>query len=1068
MIGSAIILAALLIRLVPISVESTPLIAVSKSANGFASGQLLVKFDAQVTQLGRLQAVNTALQNPVRVTTLTPVTTRTLFGTTTQLVTSVSQGIATVESIEPVVATNVPLVTTAYATRASRGTPADVQATAQSLRQWYVLRVSPATADLAQIAAALAQQAGVSRVEKNYQTHMATVRSVSSTSVAGVMNLADAQLAVRVLYGDVTGDGVVDGKDLRALINYMFNNGPQPQNLAAADVNHDGSVNIADLTNLVSMLTASLHLIPKDLTGDGQFTVDDVNFMAAYVMGSGPAPSPLSNADVDGDGSVDISDLTMMVDYLYGTWANGTLQYGRGDVNADGTVDSQDVDALVDYMFNGGAAPQPLTVVDMNLDEVVDVSDLTMLVELVYGGSGNVAGETTLTSTSVTSTSTLTLSASGEVVSPMVRPTYLMGDSNADGRVTMDDVYYIVNYFFKQGPAPSPSFRADMNGDGALDIADLVALVHLANVGLQTRLAAADVNSDGQVNLADLTALRAYMFNGGAAPDLTKADVTGDGSVDIADLTALSEYLYTPADGTTCPDVRTAQATTFLNGDVNGDGNRTAADLTALAQQVYAQGAAPSLVERADVNCDGVVNGLDVIALGNVFNAQPANAVQLTRLPGDFNQDGAVNHLDIAAGAALLGTNPVGGDVNLDSRADFRDLVDLVHFLKLDRATVTLPDLTGDGAVTWADAQLVAKATMQRTGTVGTSADVNGDGTVDAADGVAYVSKLQQSQAVTSVLGGDVTADGSVDCHDATALYASFYKDGAAPSPIARGDVNNDGKANLVDMLLLAQRSCPSSGNGTTSSDIRIALLDTGAATAANALKGVLAPAAETLSNSRDDDKNGYVDDSLGWNTLNENALVSDCNGHGTALAQMLTTPTGMSESAKVIPVKVLDCQGNGTALSAAQGLVYAAVRGADIAEMPFSGVGSSALLADVVRYVKASGMFVTAAAGNDGVPVSRVIPGNVAGVLAVGATTDDGTALASYSNTSSPVNAPGSAANVSFIGTSVSTTYVTGTAALVLTKQPALNLTGLLAKLLPSSPTVLNVNLLDVMQAVQ
>ncbi len=53
------------------------------------------------------------------------------------------------------------------------------------------------------------------------------------------------------------------------------------------------------------------------------------------------------------------------------------------------------------------------------------------------------------------------------------------GDPNADFRVNVSDVIYLVNYFFKGGPAPIPGlFAADVNCDGLRNVSDVIRLVN--------------------------------------------------------------------------------------------------------------------------------------------------------------------------------------------------------------------------------------------------------------------------------------------------------------------------------------------------------------------------------------------------------------------------------------------------------------------------------------------------------------------------------------------------------------------------------------------------------------
>ena len=51
------------------------------------------------------------------------------------------------------------------------------------------------------------------------------------------------------------------------------------------------------------------------------------------------------------------------------------------------------------------------------------------------------------------------------------------GDVNGDGIINIGDVVYLVSYLYKNGPAPDPSWVGDANSDGIVNIGDVVYLV---------------------------------------------------------------------------------------------------------------------------------------------------------------------------------------------------------------------------------------------------------------------------------------------------------------------------------------------------------------------------------------------------------------------------------------------------------------------------------------------------------------------------------------------------------------------------------------------------------------
>jgi len=69
-----------------------------------------------------------------------------------------------------------------------------------------------------------------------------------------------------------------------------------------------------------------------------------------------------------------------------------------------------------------------------------------------------------------------------------INPVFVCGDLDDNGDINVLDIVFLIDFKFKNGPAPEP-------------------------------MQAADVNSDGEVNVLDIVWLIDYKFKGGAAPD---------------------------------------------------------------------------------------------------------------------------------------------------------------------------------------------------------------------------------------------------------------------------------------------------------------------------------------------------------------------------------------------------------------------------------------------------------------------------------------------------------------------------------------------------------------------
>ncbi|MCK4224324.1 MAG: hypothetical protein KAX39_04025 [candidate division Zixibacteria bacterium] len=57
-------------------------------------------------------------------------------------------------------------------------------------------------------------------------------------------------------------------------------------------------------------------------------------------------------------------------------------------------------------------------------------------------------------------------------------PSFLRGDANGDGMIDLGDVVYLINYLYEDGPAPDPLWTGDANGDEVIDLGDLVYLIN--------------------------------------------------------------------------------------------------------------------------------------------------------------------------------------------------------------------------------------------------------------------------------------------------------------------------------------------------------------------------------------------------------------------------------------------------------------------------------------------------------------------------------------------------------------------------------------------------------------
>ncbi|MFI6099783.1 S8 family peptidase [Lentzea sp. NPDC051213] len=135
-----------------------------------------------------------------------------------------------------------------------------------------------------------------------------------------------------------------------------------------------------------------------------------------------------------------------------------------------------------------------------------------------------------------------------------------------------------------------------------------------------------------------------------------------------------------------------------------------------------------------------------------------------------------------------------------------------------------------------------------------------------------------------------------------------------------------------------------------------------------------------------------------GWDTVDNDAIAQDDNGHGTHVAGIAAgTRYGAAKRATVWGVRVLNGQGSGTISGVIAGVDWVtrnAVKPA-VANMSLGGTASAAL-DDAVRRSIASGVSYTVAAGGSNTDPSNSSPQRVSQAICVGALTQTDTKASS------------------------------------------------------------------------
>jgi hypothetical protein len=133
------------------------------------------------------------------------------------------------------------------------------------------------------------------------------------------------------------------------------------------------------------------------------------------------------------------------------------------------------------------------------------------------------------------------------VVPYNVAPSTMSGDVNGDGAVDVSDIVFILNYMFQGGPPSNPPAAMDFNGDCFVGLSDLIWLINYLYRGgppPQIRCLPGDFNYDGYVNLLDPPYFFDFMAYGGPAPvSMRSTDVNADCFINVVDLVYEIKYL---------------------------------------------------------------------------------------------------------------------------------------------------------------------------------------------------------------------------------------------------------------------------------------------------------------------------------------------------------------------------------------------------------------------------------------------------------------------------------------------------------------------------------------------
>jgi len=149
--------------------------------------------------------------------------------------------------------------------------------------------------------------------------------------------------------------------------------------------------------------------------------------------------------------------------------------------------------------------------------------------------------------------------------------------------------------------------------------------------------------------------------------------------------------------------------------------------------------------------------------------------------------------------------------------------------------------------------------------------------------------------------------------------------------------------------------------------------------------------------NGIDDDENGYVDDLIGWNFVDNDNNPWDQAGHGTHVAGVIAAESnngvgiaGINRGVLIMPLKVLNFTGRGRSSGISEAIYYAVANGARVINLSLGGEEISPPEQRAIDYAWDHDVLVVAAAGNSGVSTENFGPAASPHVLTVGASDAD------------------------------------------------------------------------------
>ena len=240
----------------------------------------------------------------------------------------------------------------------------------------------------------------------------------------------------------------------------------------------DGGYILTGGTNSFGAGESDAFLIKTDSGGDALWSRTyggskvDGGFSVHQMTDGGYVVAGWTETFVAGDSNVYLVRTDSLGDVLWSrTYGGDSYDYGQA---IQQTMDGGYVVAGYTMSFGVGDRNVMLTKLDSSGNTCIG-NFISPTVISVSCGFTSPSTEVTSPSTIVTSPSTVVRSPATQLTTVCER---ICGDVDGDGLIDLEDVVFLVHYLYMNGPAPEPPEAGNVNSDEIIDLADVVYLIN--------------------------------------------------------------------------------------------------------------------------------------------------------------------------------------------------------------------------------------------------------------------------------------------------------------------------------------------------------------------------------------------------------------------------------------------------------------------------------------------------------------------------------------------------------------------------------------------------------------